>query len=270
MASFAEELKKIRLSLGHRTARSFHAWLKDRGAGFNYSYYMRLEQGGLPSEKVVQEIASACRGPAADRLVLAYCRSLFPKNNYLFPEPAAVATAPKPDEEKLRGSTIQGQRELTLRQVASIALGEAHYHAFLLCTLARKPIQAAELTAVYPAKVLNPALAALVKENVLRKGEAGYEAVAPEARFPEAFNRELTAAYENFDAWDESFGARFGLEQILNKLLIRRVSGRYLAIIAKQLDTLFDIVKSSDETDQRHNDKVLQLKVLLRQGKLPG
>lgn len=269
MASFAEELKITRQGLGHRTARAFHAWLQDRGASFNYSYYMRLEQGGLPSEKVVQEISAACKGPAADRLVLAYCRSLFPKNAYLFPEPPAPKEA-APPEERLRGATIQGQRELSLRQVAAIAQGEAHYHAFLLCTLARKPVGAAEFADVYPAKVLRAALATLVKENVLREEETGFVAVSPEARFPEAYNQDLKSAYAKFDAWDESFGARFGLEQILNKLLIRRVSGRYLAIISKQLDALFDIVKSSDEVDQRHNDKVLQLKVLLRQGKLPG
>ncbi|RZA01788.1 MAG: hypothetical protein EOP11_17215 [Proteobacteria bacterium] len=271
MEAFAVELKNTRLKLGHRTARAFHAWLKERGASFNYSYYMRLEQGGLPSEKVVQEIANACRAPAADRLLLSYCRSLFPKSAYLFPEPAEEKKpAPIEDDPSLKGATIASQKELSLRQVAAIGAGEVHYHIFLLCTLARKAIRPEELGTAYPAKVLNAAFALLVKHEVLRQGEEGFEARAPEARFPDAFNQELKDAYARFDQWDESFGSRFALDQLLNKLLLRRVSGRYLSIINKQLDALFEIVKSSDEVDQRHNDKVLQLKVVLRQGKLPG
>jgi hypothetical protein len=61
-----------------------------------------------------------------------------------------------------------------------------------------------------------------------------------------------------------------GLDLLVNKMIIRRVSGRYLVIIRKQLEVLFELVKSSDETDIRFNDQVLQLKVALRQGKLPG
>lgn len=268
MPAFSEELKSLRRELGLKSARAFFDWLKERGVGFNYSYYMRLEQGGLPSEKVVQEIASACKGQQADRVVLAYCRSLFPKNAYLFPRPGigAGAAPMKPDQS----GAPSGQKELSPRQVAAIAAHESHYHLFLLYTLSRGPIHLREIEGIIAPKVLQSALAVLEEESILRKSEAGYEAVSLEARFPDAYNAELKEAYAKFDLWDETFGAQFALEQLLNKMLIRRVSGRYLTIIGKQLDTLFELVKSSDEVDKRHNDKVLQLKVVLRQGKLPG
>jgi hypothetical protein len=105
---------------------------------------------------------------------------------------------------------------------------------------------------------------------LVRVAEEGFEAVSIESRFPDAYNDELKAAYAKFDLWDEEFGARMGLDLLVNKMIIRRVSGRYLVIIRKQLEVLFELVKSSDETDIRFNDQVLQLKVALRQGKLPG
>ena len=59
-------------------------------------------------------------------------------------------------------------------------------------------------------------------------------------------------------------------EQLINKMIVRRVSGRYLALVRKQIDVLFELTKTSDEVDSRYNENVLQLKVSLRQGKLPG
>jgi hypothetical protein len=97
-----------------------------------------------------------------------------------------------------------------------------------------------------------------------------FEQTSVEMRFPEAYNADLKAAYAKFDTWDETFGSNYGLEKLVNKMIVRRVSGRYLALVRKQLEVLFDLTKASDEVDQRYNDSVLQLKVSLRQGKLPG
>jgi hypothetical protein len=268
MAAFAEELKSIRRETGHRSARSFFDWLSERGVAFNYSYYMRLEQGGLPSEKLVQELAAAVGEPFADRLVLAYCRALFPKQKYLFAKPAAKTSAPISSLPESRAPS--SQKELTLRQVAAIASAESVYHLFLLVTLSRRAISRAETAPLFKPKAYDQAVKLLTAEGILRESDEGISAVSVEARFPDSYNQELKDAYARFDLWDESFGHQFALEQLLNKMLLRRVSGRYLAIIRKQLEALFDLVKSSDETDTRYNDTVLQMKVVLRQGKLPG
>src|ERR1700739_3166415 len=84
MPPFAEELKRSRPNAGFKTASAFFDWLKTKGIGFNYSYYMRLEQGAPPSEKGVGELASTVKKDWAERLILAYCQSLFPRQAYLF------------------------------------------------------------------------------------------------------------------------------------------------------------------------------------------
>ncbi len=267
MGQFHEELKSARLALGHKTARAFFTWLKASGVSCNYSYYMQLEQGGLPSEKVANEMAAALKGERGERLILAYCRGLFPRHGYLFPEigeAAAKATAAKVPYAP------SGQKELTPRQVAVIATDKTTYHVFLLATLARKPVPLNEMQKLIKGKTLQTALDLLARAGLVQVADEAFAALAVEAKFPAADSKELKEAYAKFDLWDESFGEEFSLESILNKMMIRRVSGRYLVIIRNQLESLFELVRSSDETDLRFNDKVLQLKVVFRQGNLPG
>lgn len=266
MSAFAETLKSARKNLDHKNARAFFSWLKSKGASFNYSYYMRLEQGGIPSEKVVQEIASALKGEWTDRLVLAYCQSLFPKYSYLFP----VKTAASQASAGSKPPSAKTQKELTPRQVAVIAGSEANYQIFLLATLSRGPVEDKELLRWFPKRALSAAIKELTAADILKANPGFVEAMSVEARFPDAYNDQIKEAYAKFDRWDERFGEHFGLEFLVNKMLIRRVSGRYLTIIRKQLDALFELVKTSDEVDTRYNDSVLQMKVVLRQGKLPG
>lgn len=273
MNPFAEELKVSRKAAGYRSASAFFEWLKARGVSFNYSYYMRLEQGGLPSEKVVSEIASTLKKGAGDRLILAYCRSLFPRQNYLFAAPEeeqrpAMVEEPAPRESS--SSSPEGQKELTPKQVAAIEHGEATYHLFLLSTLARRAIQISELEKWFSLKTINTSLRILSEAGLVNLSKGAFEHTAVELRFPDAYNSALKEAYAKFDLWDENFGRKFGLEQLINKMLVRRISGRYLLLVRKQLEVLFELTKSSDEVDQRYNENVLQLKVSLRQGKLPG
>lgn len=271
MGDFAELLKEARAEKGYRSARAFYQWLKECGISFNYSYYMQLEQGALPSEKVVGEIGSTLKGRWADKLTLAYCRSLFPKQAYLFKDD--LKRMEKTELQAEQGSSISAptpQKELTIKQISTLARSELHYHLFLLSTLARKPITIDEIKNIISQKGISNALKDLLDEGIIRQSKEGIEALSIEARFPEAYNEDLKDAYRKFDSWDETFGAAFGLELMLNKMLIRRVSFRYVSLIRKQLETLFDLVRTSDEVDVRFNDKVLQLKVVLRQGNLPG
>lgn len=270
MVTFAEALKKVRTEKGHKNARAFYDWLKDKGVSFNYSYYMRLEQGGLPSEKVVNELANALKSPWADKLILAYCKSLFPKHSYLFPEGATMSAGDGDDYSPEGSSLTSAQKELSVKQVVALASQEDVYHLFLLSTLARKPMEAKELEKWFSAKSLANAKKVLIGEGLLREGPEGIEATSIESRFPDAYNQELKDAYKKFDQWDDDFGSRFELDYLMNKALIRRASGRYLLLIRKQMELLAELVKTSDETDIRFNDSVLQMKLVLRQGKLPG
>lgn len=273
MTPFAQELKSCRQALGHRNASTFFEWLKTKGIGFNYSYYMRLEKDGLPSEKVVTELASTLKKDAADRLILAYCRSLFPRQNYLFTPGGSRAESGPAEAHAPRESASQapsGQKELTPRQVAALASTEATYHLFLLSTLARRPIRTSEVEQWFSAKTLSSSLRILSEAGLVMAAKGIFEHTAVELRFPEAYSPELKEAYARFDLWDESFGRKCGLEQLVNKMLVRRVSGRYLTLVRKQLEVLFELTKTSDEVDSRYNENVLQLKVSLRQGKLPG
>lgn len=272
MTPFAQELRSCRLALGHKSAAAFFEWLKTKGIGFNYSYYMRLEKDGLPSEKVVSELVSTLKKDAADRLILAYCRSLFPRQDYLFTlsaaSPEIAADEPAPRESASQAPS--GQKELTPRQVAALASNEATYHLFLLSTLARRAIRTSEVEKWFSPKVLGAALKTLSESGLVMAAKGIFEHTAVELRFPEAYSAELKEAYAKFDAWDETFGRKCGLEQLVNKMIVRRVSGRYLTLVRKQLEVLFELTKTSDEVDQRYNENVLQLKVSLRQGKLPG
>lgn len=271
MSPFSRKLKKTRLALGHRTARAGFDWFKSKGVSFNYSYYMQLEKEGVPSAAVAQEMASVLKGETGDQLLLAYCRSLFPKHTYLFPESVtATAAAPNPPEPTDKTYAPAGQRELSPRQVAAIAASQAHYHFFLLSTLARRPVPTAELSKWFSSREISSVTRDLQKAGLIRATPEGFEAVSVEMRFPAADNKGLKDAYAQFDAWDEKFGDQFALDFILNKMLIRRVSTRYLVIIRHQLEVLFELVRSADETDLRFNEKVLQMKVVLRQGNLPG
>lgn len=229
---------------------------------------MRLEQGALPSEKIVSELASVLKESWGDRLVLAFCQGLFPKYNYLFQVQAGSEPVLEKHESPI--ATPPGQRELSPRQVAAIASSEACYQIFLLSTLSRKPMAESGLSQWFPKKTLQAVKRDLISAGLLRDTEGVIEATSVEAKFPEAFNAAIKEAYDKFDKWDERFGEHFGLEFFVNKMMIRRVSGRYLSIIRKQLETLFELVKTSDELDARYNESVLQLKVVVRQGKLPG
>lgn len=272
MTPFAEELKQCRLAAGHKSATSFFEWLKTKGIGFNYSYYMRLEKDGLPSEKVVSELASTMKKDQADRLILAYCRSLFPRQEYLFggSGKASEESVEEPAPRESASAAPLGQKELTPRQVAALSSNEATYHLFLLSTLARRTIKTSEVEKWFSTKTLNASIRQLSDAGLVQAGKGSFEHTAVELRFPEAYSPELKEAYGRFDLWDESFGRKYGLEQIINKMLVRRVSGRYLSLVRKQLEVLFELTKTSDEVDSRYNENVLQLKVSLRQGKLPG
>lgn len=262
-------IKDIRLRLGYSSAKTFFKHLQTRGVECNYPYYMKIEGGdAFPSSALVNQIAKAL--PAADSvtLVKAFCADQFADFKYLF----EIDPPMKDDDalEPFKELAPQGRHELSMRQVSVIAKSMAHYHIFLLCTLARRALKTAELQEYFSKKVLSTCLQDFLDEGIIVQTSEGYQAFSTDVMFPQEKTEALLNYYKSFDEWDNKFGEQFELTEVIGKMQIRRISFRYLGLIQKQLELLFETIRSSDETDLRHNSQVIQLQVNLKKGTIPG
>jgi len=185
---FAHVLRQLRKRAGHEKARSFHSALIDHGVEINYAYYMKMEAGKvLPSNKVVEQISRSLADEDAATLILAYCRTLFPKSKHLFPSPDSgpVVKETKRETQAAGASSATG-RELNRRQVHVLARSKAHYHLFLTATLARRPLTLTELQNVVHYKHLQVATADLEAAKIIRVAGDGIKTYANEHQFPSA------------------------------------------------------------------------------------
>lgn len=268
MSLVGEALKNIRQRLRYSSAKTFFAFLTERGLDCNYPYYMKIEKGdAFPSSAILNQMAKSLPENDGTLLVRAFCADQFKDFSYLFD----VSEFSKSSSSDKESATVpQGQRELSRRQVHVLATQSSLYHVFLMCTLARHPLQVGDLEKFFSKKLLGDILDMLIKEKILVRSADGIQAFSPDVRFPKDESEDLKKYYQKFDEWDVEFGAHFGLEEVLGKMLIRRISFRYLSLIQKQFEMLFDLVKSSDEIDTRHNAQIIQLQVSLKKGSLPG
>ncbi|MBX3018741.1 MAG: hypothetical protein KF767_12685 [Bdellovibrionaceae bacterium] len=270
---FAHTLRLLRKRAGHDKARGFHSYLSEQGVEINYAYYMKMESGQvLPSHKVVEQISKSLPDEDGAALVLAYCRSQFPSSRHLFPAPE---NAPQLKEAKREAASVVAGpdrgRELNRRQVHMLARSKTHYHLFLTATLARKPLAVEELKRVFNWKHLQPAIQELEAAKVVRLLPEGLKTYSTEHQFPSATDfPELKPLYRQFDEWDESFAEDFEFDSRLDKMLIRRISPRYLNVIEKSLDTVLSLVRASDELEDKHNEDLIQIRLSLKSGRLPG
>lgn len=271
---FAHTLRLLRKRAGHEKARSFHAELQEKGVEINYAYYMKMESGQvIPSHKVVEEISRSLPDDQAATLILSYCRTLFPREKHLFPSPDSTASLAEESERETSGPPVtQGQgRELTRRQVNILARSKTHYHLFLIATLARKPLEMNEIRKIFPAKFLQVALQDLEQSKILRLLPDGLKTTSSEHQFPsERDFPELKPLYRQFDEWDETFAEDFDFTARMDKRLIRRISPRYLNVIEKSLDMVLSLVRASDELEDKYNEDLIQIRLSLRSGRLPG
>ncbi|WP_374074583.1 hypothetical protein [Bdellovibrio bacteriovorus] len=263
----AKTLKEIRLRMQYESAKTFFGFLSERGLDCNYPYYMKIEKGdAFPSSSILNQIAKSLPESDGVLLVKAFCADQFKDFSYLFEVDQGASSVISEESIEIH----QGQRELSRRQVHILASGSSPYHVFLMCTLARRPLQVQELETFFPKKVLSSALEVLIKEKIVVQSAQGIQAFSPDVIFPKDTSEELGKYYEKLDQWDIEFGEQFDLQDVLSKMLIRRISFRYLSLIQKQLEMLFDLVRSSDEIDTRHNSQIIQLQVSLKKGALPG
>lgn len=270
---FAGTLKKIRMNRGHQKARSFHLELQERGVECNYAYYMKMEAGQvLPSNKVIEQISETLPPEDSSDLILSYCRALFPGNQHLFPAPQAHPPTQKDDVEPEIQAESKGQgRELTRRQVHILARSKAHYHLFLIATLARRSLMMDELKQIFNNRALQATITDLEMSKILRVQDDGIKTFITEHKFPSSQDfPDLKPLYRQFDEWDDSFAEDFEFSSIVDKMLVRRISPRYLGVIEKSLDTILSLVRASDELENKHNEELIQIRLSLKSGRLPG
>jgi hypothetical protein len=271
-----ETLIQIRTELGHESARAFYRFLGNRRKlDFNYAHYMKVEGGkALPSPAMVASIGSALDPKAADRLTLAYCETLFPSQRHLFknPAPPQAPAGTKPVPSAGEGPTLIRQQYLTEAQVAALCRSSLHYSLFLALTLARGPVAPAALTTLFAAQAAEceQALHDLAAARLVRVERDEVSSIAKEMRFPKAESESMRKMYEQIDLWNFDFDRRMGFEALLQKMMIRRVSARYLGVILGHCNVLMDLVRAAEELDPSHNDDVLMLNCTLSRGKLPG
>jgi hypothetical protein len=265
MSSLGEVLIKIRLEQGHRTSKAFYKYLESRSLECNYQYYVKIEKNlVLPSSNLVNQIAKASDRDNAERLIKAFCSDQFKSFSYMFESNEIAVTSNSPTKNS---DSLQGQKTLTEKQVHALASNKENYHLFLMMTLARKPLEQKDLENF---KSFKKAIVALKAENILIQNDEAIQAASTEFAFPKAETPALIKYYETFDLWDKEFEKKFSLETLVNKMMIRRISPRYLGLIQKQIEVLVDILRISDESDIRHNNQVIQLQINLCKGEIPG
>lgn len=265
MSTLGEVLIRIRLDQGHRTSKAFYKYLESRSLECNYQYYVKIEKNiVLPSSNLVNQIAKALDRDNAEALIKAFCSDQFKSFSYMFD--TQEVKAPVKTKEK-NSDTLQGQKKLTEKQVYVLAQNKDHYHLFLMMTLSRRPLEQKDLENF---KNFKKALSVLKAENILIQNGESIEAASTEFAFPKADSPTLIKYYETFDQWDKEFEQKFGLETLVNKMMIRRISPRYLGLIQKQIEVLVDTIRISDESEIRHNNQVIQLQINLCKGEIPG
>jgi hypothetical protein len=238
---------------------------------------MKLEKGlTIPSAQVLNQIASGLEVYDGEELVLSYCRELLPRYDYLFQNQNlhfSLTKKKKVDHQIVVENTQQssvGQTELTLKQIHFLGLEQINYHIFVLLTLARHGIPLADLQKHFGQEKFNFTFEKMMEQNIAYATENKAFAMQSDIRFPKSDLPELEKIYQQFDEWDETIGDDFHFEEVIKKMFLRRISVRYLGLIQKNLELLFETVKSSDETDKRYNQTVIQVKIHLKKGTLPG
>jgi hypothetical protein len=94
--------------------------------------------------------------------------------------------------------------------------------------------------------------------------------ISNDMKFPDAETSAQKKLHEQIDLWNLTFYQEARFETILQKMLLRRVSARYLNVIQAHSQVLLDLVRASDEIDPDHNDDVLMLNISIQKGNLPG
>ena len=266
MDHFCQKLTNSKQSLGHKTSKSFYNYLKDHGLECNYQYFIKIESGKvIPTSTIVNQIAKALPSEHSEIIIRTYCSMLFSDHAYLFDD--SLQDQVKPTTQELL-QVNQGQKELTLLQVHTIAKTKNHYYLFLILTLSRRPIDLNELKDF---SQIGKILKDLKNSEIITVNNEMIEAKSQEFVFPKVgIDLSLAAIFTQLDVWDIQLPQEFAFTKLVNKSMIRRISPRYANVMLKQIDAFTEFVRCSDEFNQKYNSDVISLQINLSLGKLPG
>lgn len=162
--------------------------------GFNYSYYMRIENENLtPSKHIVQAIVQVLAPKYTSVIIQAYCKDLFPDHEYLFVHSEQESVLAESAPAKRAQSTRQ--KELTPKQVAQITKSKTHYYLFLLVTLSRHAIRIIDLEKIFKSDDLSIAISELQFVKLVYIDGKRIRQSAFEYRFPAADSHAMKNLY---------------------------------------------------------------------------
>jgi len=271
--TIGQALVEFRLELGFRSARGFYQFLSERKKlDFNYSYYMRIEKNKVvPSHQVILQLNDLIGKEKGEQLTQIYCSTLFPEMKHLFKRTEYPVVSKKIiSSTKTPTSTLVKQKFLSPLQVAQITKSKNHYYLFLVVTLARIPIEKVILENLFTKEVLDGVLSDFAASKIIVMVGNKIHSYSKELKFPPAETDNLKKLYKMLDLWDAEFNTGFNLERLLHKVLIRRVSPRFIELIVNHCSLLLDLARASEETESAHNDEILTLTLSLSKGVLPG
>jgi len=275
--TIGQTLTEIRIEMGFKSARGFYQFLSDRKKlDFNYSYYMRIEKNKvIPSNLIIRQLNSLLGKQNAERLTLVYCVTQFPEMQHIFkkqeyPVVTQKAEVKEPTKSKTAISTLIGQKFLSLYQISLITKTKNHYYLFLLITLARIPLEKSIVEKLFSSDEMPSILKDLEVAKIIVLSGDKIHSFSKELKFSPADSENLKKLYKALDIWDSEFNTTFNLNRLLHKVLIRRVSPRFIELIVNHCGLLLDLTRASEETDSSHNDEILTLTLSLSHGGLPG
>lgn len=266
-------LKSAQEIQGMKSLKEFHAFLAKKGFTSNYQHFAKIMNGQIAISKIVVDQFCLALPEYEDQIVVYYCAELFPKQKHLFDlsSLAQKHLQNSIDETIAKKQDVNYNRksELTQLQISEIAKSKFHYFLFLMMIMARRPLLEKELSDFFEAKQLSTSISKLIQTGVVLKTSQGLEPFNTEVQFPSKsdLNKDF---YVLFDKWDEEFARFCQFQPITEKLLLRRISPRYLNLIQSQLQTLIETIKISDESEIKYNTEVIQLNLNLFKGHLPG
>jgi hypothetical protein len=265
-------LVQIREKLNFKSARQFYLWLEQHAnLDFNYSYYVKIESGKvIPSEKVIQTIAQLLVEEDARRLVIEFCKNLFPNFAYFFTTGGVSESVKMPAIPGKEQPLLRKLKYLTLKQVSIISKSKFHYFLFMVITLARKPIGFSETQKLLHAPQFDQIVADLMEGKIIRRDGENLFSMSKELHFPSETEANMKMVYRQLDEWDREFSAHFNFEPVVQRFLLRRVSPRFIPLLEKQTRVLIESVQMAEELDHNFNTDIVQFNVSFTKGQVAG
>lgn len=258
MAHFTHFINTLKDELGYKSLDLFHEYLKNEGLDCNYQDFncMATEET-KPSQNLIDTLLAILDVDKKDQLIKLYCEIIFPRNYQ------------KTTPENVRFLKQKVQFDLNEQQIGELAKSKIHYYLFLILVLKAEKIKSSLLKKQFGnLDTFDTVINDLVRSQILIEHNNYIYSASPNIKFPSASNDKVKKFYQQFDDWDKDFSNSFNYEKLLEKTIIRRVSERHLPLIQKQIENVFDTIRTS-ETSQilRDQEPIVFLQLNFSKGK---